>query len=97
MERSVQCIKGGFSFAVRKHRGRGVASWFHEHRIRDTEDFRNQIEYVAANPGRRRMIDYPFVHTNYAGLDAGCHGAEMRCTSGAKALTRLCLMSGLKP
>jgi putative transposase len=69
VERSVQCIKGGFSFAVRKQfTGEVWQAGFHEHRIRDTEDFRRQIEYVAANPGRRRLIDYPFVHTNYAGL-----------------------------
>ena len=69
VERSVQCIKGGFSFAVRKQfTGEVWQAGFHEHRIRDTEDFRSQIEYVAANPGRRRLIDYPFVHTNYAGL-----------------------------
>jgi REP-associated tyrosine transposase len=69
VERSVQCIKGGFSFAVRKQfAGEVWQAGFHEHRIRDAEDFRGQIEYVAANPGRRRLIDYPFVHTNYPGL-----------------------------
>jgi putative transposase len=69
VERSVQCIKGGFSFVVRKQfAGEVWQAGFHEHRIRDAEDFRNQIEYVAANPDRRRLFDYPFVHTNYAGL-----------------------------
>jgi hypothetical protein len=23
---------------------------------------------VAGNPSRRRLVDYPFVHTNYLGL-----------------------------
>jgi putative transposase len=69
VERSVQCIKGGFSFAVRKQfAGEVWQAGFHEHRIRDAEDFRNQIEYVAANPARRRLRDYPFVHTNNRGL-----------------------------
>jgi putative transposase len=68
-ERCVQCIKGGFSFSVRKQfAGEVWQAGFHEHRIRDPEDFRNQIEYVAGNPGRRRLIDYPFVHTSYLGL-----------------------------
>jgi putative transposase len=66
VERCVQCIKGGFSFSVRKHfAGEVWQAGFHEHRIRDIADFRNQIEYVAGNPGRRRLIGYQFVHTNY--------------------------------
>ena len=65
----MQLIKGGFSFSVRKQfAGEVWQPGFHEHRIRDAEDFRNQIDYVAGNPGRRRLIDYPFVHTNYLGL-----------------------------
>ena len=66
VERCVQCIKGGFSFSARKQfAGEVWQTGFHEHRIRDAEDFRNQIEYVAGNPGRRRLIDHQFVHTNY--------------------------------
>jgi putative transposase len=66
VERCVQCIKGGFSFSVRKQfAGEVWQTGFHEHRIRDSEDFRNQIEYVAQNPQRRRLTDYRFVHTNY--------------------------------
>jgi putative transposase len=69
VERCMQLIKGGFSFSVRKQfAGEVWQPGFHEHRIRDAEDFRNQIDYVAGNPGRRRLIDYPFVHTNYLGL-----------------------------
>jgi putative transposase len=65
-ERCVQCIKGGFSFSVRKQfAGEVWQAGFHDHRIRDVEDFRSQIEYVAENPGRRRLTDYQFVHTNY--------------------------------
>jgi REP-associated tyrosine transposase len=68
VERCVQCIKGGFSFSVRKQFAGAVwQAGFHEHRIRDAEDFRNQIEYMAGNPSRRRLIDYQFVHTNYSG------------------------------
>jgi hypothetical protein len=36
--------------------------------------FAVKIDYVAGNPGRRRLTDYPFVHTNYPGfLDAIPH------------------------
>jgi REP element-mobilizing transposase RayT len=66
VERCVQCIKGGCSFSVRlQFAGQVWQAGFHEHRIRDWEDFRNQIEYVTQNPQRRRLTDYPFVHTNY--------------------------------
>ncbi len=66
VERRVQCIKGGFSFSVREQfAGEVWQAGFHEHRIRDSEDFRNQVEYVAQNPERRRLTDYRFVHTNY--------------------------------
>jgi putative transposase len=66
VERCVQCIKGGFSFSVKgQFPGEVWQAGFHEHRIRDLEDFRNQIEYVAKNPERRRLMDHCFVHTNY--------------------------------
>jgi putative transposase len=66
VERCVQCIKRGFSFSLREQfAGEVWQTGFHEHRIRDSEDFRNQIEYVAQNPQRRRLTDYQFVHTNY--------------------------------
>jgi putative transposase len=38
---------------------------FHEHRIRDGEDFRKQLGYIAANPWKRRLADYPCVHTQF--------------------------------
>jgi putative transposase len=66
IERCAQCIKGGFSHEVRAQFGGEV--WqpgFHEHRIRDAEDFRKQLAYIAANPSRRGLADYPFVHTHF--------------------------------
>jgi len=60
----IKCIKGGFSYAVKAQFGGEI--WqpsFHEHRIRDTEDFQNQLNYIAANPQRRGLSDHPFVHT----------------------------------
>jgi putative transposase len=66
VERCAQFIKGGFSFSVRKQfTGEVWQAGFHEHRIRDAEDFRNQIEYIAGNPAKRRLVNYHFVHTNY--------------------------------
>jgi putative transposase len=66
VERSAQLIKGGFSFEVRKQfSGEVWQQGFHEHRIRDSEDFNNQMEYIAKNPQQRHLENYPYVHTNY--------------------------------
>ena len=66
IERAAQLIKGGYSFAIRKH-GPGEI-WqpgYHAHRITSAEDYRNQLAYIADNPKQRRLVDYPHVHTNH--------------------------------
>jgi len=69
IERCAQCIKGGFSHEVRKQfAGEVWQAGFHEHRIRDGEDFRKQLGYIAANPEKRKLADYPFVHTRFIHL-----------------------------
>jgi putative transposase len=69
VERCAQCIKGGFSHELRKQfAGEVWQPGFHEHRVRDAEDFQRQLGYIAANPGKRRLADYPFVHTRFIGL-----------------------------
>ncbi len=66
IERCAQCIKGGFSHEVgAQFAGEVWQVGFHEHRIRDREDFRNQLNYIAANPERRGYMDYAFVHTRF--------------------------------
>ena len=66
IEKSAQLIKGGFSFAIRtQHAGPIWQDDYHEHRIRDAEDFRNQLLYIATNPIRRQYEAYSHVHTNY--------------------------------
>jgi putative transposase len=63
----VQYIKGGYSFAVRQQSAGEIwHSGYHEHRVRDADDFRNQLLYIANNPTRENYADYPHVHTNYA-------------------------------
>jgi putative transposase len=39
---------------------------FHEHRVRDGQDFANQMAYIEANPEHRNLANYPFVHTRFA-------------------------------
>jgi putative transposase len=64
--KAVQLIKGGFSFAVREQFGGDVwHTGYHEHRIRDTDDFQNQLTYIARNPERKLLPNYPHVHTNH--------------------------------
>ena len=64
IEKTAQLIKGGFSFALRKqYAGEVWQSGYHAHRITDAQDYRNQLAYIANNPGRRHLIDYPHVHT----------------------------------
>jgi putative transposase len=66
IERCAQCIKGGFSHQLRvQFRGEVWQRGFHEHRIRDAEDFENQLGYIAANPERRGLLSHLFVHTNF--------------------------------
>jgi putative transposase len=66
IERCAQCIKGGFSFEVRRQfSGEVWQAGFHEHRIRDEQDFQNQLAYIATNPDRRHLVDHRFVHTCY--------------------------------
>jgi putative transposase len=62
--RCIQLIKGGYSFAVREQfAGEVWHSGYHEHRVRDVEDFDNQRTYIANNPNRRNYLDYPHIHT----------------------------------
>ena len=66
IERCAQCIKGGFSHEVRAQFGGEIwQAGFHERRIRNAEDFRAKLGYIAANPAKRRLIDWGFVHTRF--------------------------------
>jgi len=66
IERCAQCIKGGFSHQVRaQFAGEVWQPGFHEHRIRDGEDFQRQLGYISTNPGKRGLVDWCFVHTRF--------------------------------
>ena len=57
VERTVQFIKGGFSYRLRKVEK--IQVWqesFTNHRIRDAEDFERHSEYVRMNPVRARLV-----------------------------------------
>jgi len=63
LERTMQFIKGGFSFRL-KFRGPVWQASFSNHRVRDLEDYVNHREYIRKNPVRaglaKRPEDYPY-------------------------------------
>ena len=69
LERCLQCIKGGFSHAIRSEfPGEIWQPSFHAHRIRDTEDYQRQNQYIACNPEKRGLTNHRYVHTNFPNL-----------------------------
>jgi len=64
--RSVQLIKGGYSFAAHKLTPKEIwHTGYHEHRVRDLDDYHNQLQYIANNPSAGHLrSDYPYVHTH---------------------------------
>lgn len=67
--RCIQLIKGGYSHAVRELSFSEIwKSGYHEHRIRDIDDLRNQALYIADNPSRKGYAEYPHVYTTAAHL-----------------------------
>jgi putative transposase len=66
IERRIQLIKGGFSFAIRKDfPGEIWQNGYHAHRITGVDDYHSQLRYIANNPSRKDLISYPHVHTIY--------------------------------
>jgi putative transposase len=66
LPKSVQLIKGGYSFAARTLTLKEIwHSGYHEHRIRDVSDYDHQLRYIANNPRAARLPDdYLYVHTH---------------------------------
>jgi putative transposase len=65
VERTVQLIKGGFSYRLGKaKRGLVWQESFTNHRIRDEQDYARHAEYIRLNPVRARLAEgaelYPY-------------------------------------
>ena len=67
LERSVQLVKGGFSFRAKKDLGSSMEVWqrgFSDHRIRDWKDFEIHMGYIYRNPVGKGLVDtaasYPY-------------------------------------
>ena len=64
IEKAIQLIKGGYSFAIREqHKGEVWQHGNFAHRVTDSQDYFAQLGYIANNPVRKQYADYPFVHT----------------------------------
>jgi putative transposase len=62
LEKSVQFIKGGFSYRAKKELGSSMEVWqkgFSDHRIRDAEDYAQHIRYIHQNPVRKHLSEVP--------------------------------------
>jgi putative transposase len=59
LERSVQLIKGGFSFRARKEAGFNGEVWqrgYVDHRVRDARDYAYHRQYIHQNPLRSGLV-----------------------------------------
>jgi putative transposase len=67
LEKTVQFIKGGFSYRAKKELGSNMEVWqkgFSDHRIRDAGDYLQHVDYIRKNPLRKnlceRVEEYPY-------------------------------------
>jgi putative transposase len=59
VEKSVQLIKGGFSFRAKRELEWNGEIWqtgFTDHRIRDEEDWKRHLDYILKNPVEARLV-----------------------------------------
>lgn len=71
LEKTVQFIKGGFSYRAKKELGSNLEVWqkgFSDHRIRDARDYRLHQGYIQQNPVRKNLCEraqeYPYSSAN---------------------------------
>ncbi|MBZ5631179.1 MAG: transposase [Acidobacteriia bacterium] len=71
LERSLQLVKGGFSFRAKKELGVGGEIWqtsFYDRRVRDMGEFEKMRIYIRENPVRAGLVqvaeDYPYSSAN---------------------------------
>ena len=67
LEKSVQFIKGGFSYRAKRELGSNMEIWqkgFQDQRIRDAADYDVHVNYIRQNPVRQHLCeraeDYPY-------------------------------------
>jgi putative transposase len=64
LERSLQLIKGGFSYRAKKELGFGGEIWqpsFYDRRVRDLEEYFALRDYIRMNPVKKGLAaEYPY-------------------------------------
>jgi putative transposase len=67
LERSLQLIKGGFSYRAKREVGFAGEIWepsFYDRRVREVEDYFNFKQYICRNPVKKGLVaapaDYPY-------------------------------------
>jgi putative transposase len=67
LEKTVQLLKGGFSFRVKKELGLSLEVWesgHTEHRVKDATDYQRHTEYIQQNPVHAALVEseraYPY-------------------------------------
>jgi len=62
LEKTVQYIKGGFSFRAKKELGFAGEVWqagYNEHRVKDARDYQEHARYIHENPVRSGLCQRP--------------------------------------
>lgn len=62
LEKTVQFIKGGFSYRAKRELGSNMEVWqkgFSDHRIRDANDYALHVSYIHQNPVKERFCKRP--------------------------------------
>jgi putative transposase len=62
LEKSLQLIKGGFSFRAKKELGSNAEIWrrgFADHRIRGLDDYDKHVHYIHLNPVKKHLCATP--------------------------------------
>ena len=65
LEKSVQLIKGGFSFRAKPELDWKFDIWqpgFTDHRIRDEADWNRHLQYIRTNPIEARLVEDSVLH-----------------------------------
>src|SRR5208337_3945219 len=60
VEKSMQLIKGGFSFRAKRELQWNGEIWqpgFTDHRIRDEEDWKRHLQYIRSNPLEAGLVE----------------------------------------
>jgi len=104
LEKSMQLIKGGSSYGIRKARKQKMEIWqvgFHDWTIRHSTDWQNKVEYIHTNPVRAKLVqkpeDWPYSSASGKFILDPIPEKFLPLSSGAKAQTASPLSQGLKP